>query len=173
MFLGHFLVHAVSRTRAGQFFGLLMTLPFVLALPALAVAGLSSLAWEEFANEASYSKRYGENWKEKYEAHQGSLSKARTKACLAISGAILNSFLGVLLYRQLFKAFKASGLSSRPHRRLNPRGRSPLLSRIKAGFAPQSSRTRVRRPQEAPSTEVPWNGEAPPLRDPGNSKPNS
>ena len=109
MILSHLFAHAMGRTKAGQYFAVIMMLLFVIILPVGSVAGFSAFAWHEFAKEASYSQRFGENWKLQYEQQQGSLTTARVRVGLALFAAAFNGFLGIWLYRQLFPALRGEG----------------------------------------------------------------
>ena len=118
MFLNHLIVHAIGRTRAGQYFTMLMSLLCALALPVGSIAVFGGFAWHELALEASYSKHFGPNWKVQYEEQQGSLTKARVRIGLVLVAAVVNGFVGVWLYRQLFRALVGQGYSSTStHRR--------------------------------------------------------
>jgi hypothetical protein len=109
MLLSHLLTHAIGRTKAGQFFNILMLLLFVIALPIGSVVGFSAFAWHEFEKEGGYFKRYGENWKVPYEEEQGSLTTARVRVGLALFAAVFNGILGIWLYRQIFPALRGEG----------------------------------------------------------------
>jgi len=119
MILGHLIAHALGRTQAAQFFNGLMMLLFMAALPIGSVAGFSVFARSEFAKESDYQRRFGATWKAKYEAEEGSLTTARVKVAAVMFGAVVNSFLGFLLYRHLFPALRSVGYATRP-----PRARS-------------------------------------------------
>jgi len=69
--------------------------------------------------ESDYQRRFGANWKAQFEAEQESLTTARVKVGAAMFGAVVNSFLGFLLYRHLFPALRGVGYATRP-----PRARS-------------------------------------------------
>ena len=123
--LQHLIAHAIGRTQAGQFLNMLMMILFVIALPVASVAGFSAFAWHQYAKESRYQQRYGEGWKAQYEANEeGRLSAARVKVVAALVGAVANSFLGILLYRQLFPALLHGGASPRSTRRRSHRSRS-------------------------------------------------
>ena len=124
MILGHLIAHALGRTQGGQFFNGFMILFFAAALPVGSVAGFSVFAWSEFAKESNYQRRFGANWKAQYEAEEGSLTAARIKVAAVMFGAVVNSFLGFLLYRHLFPALRGVGYATRP-----PRGRSRRRTR--------------------------------------------
>jgi len=119
MILGHLIGHALGRTQGGQFFNMVMMLLFAAALPVGSVAGFSAFAWNEFTKESAYQRRFGANWKAQFEAEQGILTTARVKVGAAMFGAVVNSFLGFLLYRHLFPALRGVGYATRP-----PRARS-------------------------------------------------
>src|SRR5580765_994025 len=104
MILGHLIGHALGRTQGGQFFNMLMMLLFVVALPVGSVAGFTAFAWNEFAKESDYQRRFGADWKAQYQAEQGSLTAARIKVGVAMLGVVVNTFLGILIYRHLFPA---------------------------------------------------------------------
>lgn len=116
MFLGHLLAHALGHTRGGQFFNGLMLLFFVTALPIGSVAGFAAFGWNEYAKESNYQRRFGANWRPKFEAEEGSLIRARVKVSAALVGAVLNTILGVLLYRHLIPALRGVGYATRPPR---------------------------------------------------------
>lgn len=121
MILGHLIGHALGRTQAGQFFNALMMLLFAAALPIGSVVGFTAFAWSEFAKESDYQRRFGANWKTQYQAEEGSLTTARIKLGAAMVGAVVNSFLGFLLYRHLFPALRGVGYATRPPRRRSRR----------------------------------------------------
>ena len=125
MILGHLIGHALGRTQGGQFFNMVMMLLFAAALPVGSVAGLSAFAWNEFTKESDYQRRFGADWKAQYQAEHGSLTAARIKVGAVMLGAVVNSFLGFLLYRHLFPALRGVGYATRP-----PRGRSRRRTRI-------------------------------------------
>jgi hypothetical protein len=129
MLLGHLIAHAFSRTKAGQFFNALALVLMVAALPIASVAGFSAFAWHEIAKESDYHRRFGVAWKAPYEAEQGSLTAARTKAGVALLAVAVNSCLGVWLYRQLLLPLFGAGYTSgsrkrRPWSRRRTRRRS-------------------------------------------------
>jgi len=124
MILGHLIGHALGRTQAGQFFNGLMGLLFVALLPVGSVAGFTAFAWNEFAKESEYQRRFGADWKAQYQAEHGSLATARIKVGAAMFGVVVNTLLGILLYRHLFPALRGVGYATRPHR-----GRSRRRSR--------------------------------------------
>jgi hypothetical protein len=124
MILGHLIQHAIGRTQGGQFFNALMMLLFVVLLPVGSVAGFTAFAWNEFAKESDYQRRFGADWKGQYQADQGSLTTARIKVGVAMLGVVVNTFLGTLLYRHLFPALRGVGYATRP-----PSGRSRRRSR--------------------------------------------
>jgi hypothetical protein len=167
MFLEHLLAHAIFRTRAGQFFGGLMLVAMVIALPFICVFLLSVFAWNEVSLESSYAKRFGPNWKTQYEERQGSLSKARVRASLAVLAVATNGFVGVWLYRQLFGAMRnANRMSGSTRQRHRKRRRRSFVSAKAQGPAALSP-TKSAQSEQARTTAVfEWNGEPPPLRDP-------
>lgn len=116
MILGHLIAHALGRTQGYQFFNMAMMLLFVALLPVGSVAGFTAFAWSEFAKESGYQRRFGANWKAQYEAEEGSLTVARIKVAAVMFGAVVNSFLGFLLYRHLFPALRGVGYATRPSR---------------------------------------------------------
>lgn len=126
MILGHLIAHALGQTKVGQFFNMVMLLLCVAALPVVSVVGLSCFAWHELAKESSYRQRFGANWKVQYEAEQGSLTSAHTKVTVAALGAVVNTFLGLWLYRQLIPALRGEGYRSyspgRRRRKRKPAG---------------------------------------------------
>ena len=124
MILGHLIQHAIGRTEGGQFFNALMMLLFVVLLPVGSVAGFTAFAWNEFAKESNYQRRFGADWKAQYQAEQGSLATARIKVGVAMLGVVINTFLGIWLYRHLFPALRGVGYATRPSR-----GRSRRRSR--------------------------------------------
>ena len=125
MILEQLIGHALGRTQAGQFFNGLMMLFFAAALPIGSVAGFSVFAWREFAKESRYQRRFGADWKAQFQAEEGSLTAARIKVGAAMFAAVANTFLGVLLYRQLFPALRGVGYATRPPRaRLRRRNRT-------------------------------------------------
>ena len=121
MILGHLIGHALGRTQAGQFFNMLMMLPFAAALPVGSVAGFSAFAWIEFSKESDYQRRFGADWKAQYQAEEGSLTAARIKVGATMAGVVVNTFLGILLYRHLFPALRGVGYATRPPRRRSRR----------------------------------------------------
>jgi len=121
MFLAHLLGHALGHTRGGQFFNGLMMLFFAAAFPVGCVLGLSAFAWKEYATECNYQRRFGTNWKANYEVEQGSLTRARIKVGVALLGMVVNTLLGVFLYRHLFPALRGIGSATRPPRRRSRR----------------------------------------------------
>jgi hypothetical protein len=125
MILGHLIGHALGRTQAGQFFNMVMMLLFAVALPVGSVAGFTAFAWNEFAKESDYQRRFRADWKAQYQAEHGSLAAARIKVGAAMSGAVVNTFLGILLYRHLFPALRGVGDATRPPRRRSRRRTRP------------------------------------------------
>lgn len=125
MLFGHLLAHALGHTRGGQFFNAVMMLAFVAALPVASVVGFSVFAWNEFAKESDYQRRFGPTWKAQYQAEEGSLTTARTKVAAAMLGAAVNTFLGIVFYRHLIPALRGVGYATRP-RRVRLRKRSGL-----------------------------------------------
>jgi len=109
MILGHLLMHALGRTRAGRFFNMAMFLLCILALPVGSLVGLSCYIWQEFAKESNYHQRFGEQWKLQYEAEQGSLTSARTKVVLAALATVANALLGWVIYRALIPRLRGYG----------------------------------------------------------------
>jgi hypothetical protein len=116
MILEHLIGHALSRTQVGQFFNGFMMLFFAAALPVASVAGFSVFTWNEFAKESNYQRRFGADWKAQYKAEQGSLATARIKVGVAMFGVVVNTFLGIFLYRHLFPALRGVGYATRPFR---------------------------------------------------------
>ena len=122
---GHLLIHLLGHnSRAYQFFNVMLLVFFVALLPLGAVTGLSVFAWHEFAKEASYHRRFGEDWKAHYEADQGSMSAARTKVAVAVLATVANAGIGVWLYRQLVPALRGEGNASSSSGRRRRRRRS-------------------------------------------------
>jgi hypothetical protein len=121
MILGHLIAHALGRTQGYQFFNMAMMLLFAALLPVGSVAGFTAFAWSEFAKESDYQRRFGGDWKTQYQAEHGSVTAARIKVGAAMLGAVVNTFLGILLYRQLFPALRGVGYATRPPRRRSRR----------------------------------------------------
>jgi hypothetical protein len=102
MILQHLIAHAIGRTQAGQLANMFGMVIFVAILPIVSVSVLSGFVWHELAMESDYHRHFGSAWEAQYEADQGPLSTARTKAGAAMLGAMIDIYLGIWLYRRFF-----------------------------------------------------------------------
>lgn len=114
MNLGHILGHAFSHTVVGRMINAMLGLSLILALPIGSVVGFSIYSSRDFKRESFYEKRFGDEWKARYETDHGSLTKARLRVGAALFGVVANSIIGVWFYRYIFREFSRTATEPQP-----------------------------------------------------------
>lgn len=119
--IGHLVAHQLGRAKAISLLYLGCILIVMAILPLFVMGFLGSLSYSEVVKERRYQQEHGAEWRAYYETEQGSLTKARVRAVVAVPGIFVIGGLYVYLCRQFVPAITGANGLRMPGRRTRKR----------------------------------------------------